>query len=331
MVIAGLLLLGLVFAIAARFGVKPPFGIRLLTTAARIPRHRSALAAMCPVLPAIAPEVARTLPIHMTTWGTTGPKVMLIHGGVQGGLGGGPATFRGQEALAEQGWQLLVPDRPGFGRSPSRGPDDMEADAEWVTARLDAPTHLIGHSFGGAVALLAAARQPSSVRSLILIEPALVPLIIGSRALRSDAAARDAFLAMIQSWVSTRTPADYARALMQNLGVAPVANDAAAREDGPVDEQRAAAIGCAFLRARMASPAALKRAARTILEARIPVLIVTGGWSPIFEAVGAVAAGLTGGRHVVVNAPHHFVQMAAADAFNHMAAEFMRAADAGLP
>ncbi|MBV8068665.1 MAG: hypothetical protein JO270_02070, partial [Acidobacteriaceae bacterium] len=47
---------------------------------------------------------------------------------------------------------------------------------------------------------------------------------------------------------------------------------------------------------------------------------------PVFEAVGALAAELTGGRHAVLPAPHHFVQMAAADAFNHTAAEFMRAA-----
>jgi pimeloyl-ACP methyl ester carboxylesterase len=271
MVIAALLLLGIFFAIVARFGIKPPFGIRFLTTAAQIPRHRATLAAMCPVLPAIPPEVAKALPITVTAWGDTGPKAMLIHGGVQGGLGGGPATFQMQKALANRGWRLLVPDRPGFGQSPSRGPDNMEADAEWLTAHLDEGTHLIGHSFGGAVALLAAARQPSSVRSLILIEPALVPLLIRSKSMRSEVAAREALLHMIKSWVSTRTPADYARVLMQNMGVAPVASSAAAGEDCALDEQRTAAVGCSFLRARMASPAALKRAALTVAEKSPPI------------------------------------------------------------
>jgi hypothetical protein len=51
---------------------------------------------------------------------------------------------------------------------------------------------------------------------------------------------------------------------------------------------------------------------RTIAEARIIVLVVPGGWSPIFDPVGAIAAELTGGRHAVPPAPHHGVQMAAA-------------------
>jgi pimeloyl-ACP methyl ester carboxylesterase len=328
MIISIILVLGVIIAIGARFGLKPSFGIRFLTTAARIPRHRATLTAMCPVLPRIPPEVAKALPIHMTTWGETGPKVLLIHGGVQGGLGGGPATFRDQKALSEWGWRLSVPDRPGFGQSPSRGPDDMEADSEWVATHLGDSAHLIGHSFGGAVSLLAAARRPSAVRSLILIEPALVPLTIGSKAMKSDTVAREDFLRMIQSWVSTRTPAEYARSLVQNLGVAPRGSGGVAGEGGALDEQRAADVGCAFLRARLASSGALRRAARAVADARVPVLVVTGGWSPTFELVGKVAAELTSGRHVIVASPDHFVQMASADEFNQTAAEFMRAAEA---
>jgi pimeloyl-ACP methyl ester carboxylesterase len=327
MVISIILIFGAIIAIGARFGLKPSFGIRFLTTAARIPRHRGTLTAMCPVLPKIPTDIAKALPIHMTTWGETGPKVLLIHGGVQGGLGGGPTTFRGQMALAEWGWQLFVPDRPGFGQSPSRGPDDMQADSEWVAAHLGDGAHLIGHSFGGAVSLLAAARRPSAVYSLILIEPALVPLMIGSKAMKSDTVAREDFLRMIQSWVSTHTPAEYARSQMQNLGVAPRRSGDAASEGDALDEQRATDVGCAFLRARMASPGALRKAARVVADARIPVLIVTGGWNPTFDAVGKIAAELSGGRHVVVASPNHFVQMAAADEFNHTAVEFMQAAE----
>jgi pimeloyl-ACP methyl ester carboxylesterase len=39
------------------------------------------------------------------------------------------------------------------------------------------PTHLIGHSYGGAVAAFLAARQPELVRSLVLAEPTLFSLL----------------------------------------------------------------------------------------------------------------------------------------------------------
>jgi pimeloyl-ACP methyl ester carboxylesterase len=320
-------IVGLVVAAAAWFGLKPSFGFRFLSTAARLPRHRANLRAMCPALPSIPPDVANALPIHMTTWGETGPKVLLIHGGVQGGLGGGPATFCNQRVLAESGWRVCVVDRPGFGQSPSRGPDDMEADAEWVTKRLDDGAHLIGHSFGGAVALLAAARRPAAVRSLTVIEPALIPLVIAGKALKTDADAREDLLRMIQSWLSARTPAEYARVLMRSLGVTRSGGGEGGLEIGAIDEQSDGEFGCAFLRARFASSGALRKAARIVAAAKIPVLVVTGGWSPTFEAVGRIAAELTGGRRVVVASPDHFVQMVAADEFNRTVDEFMRSVE----
>jgi pimeloyl-ACP methyl ester carboxylesterase len=322
------LVVGAIVGAAGRFGLKSSFGLRALSLAVQLPRHRAALAAMCPPPNEIPPHIAATFPIHVTAWGVTGPKVLLIHGGVQGGLGGGPATFREQKALAERGWQLLVPDRPGFGQSPSRGPDDMEADSVWVSTHLGNGAHLIGHSFGGAVALLAAARQPSAVRSLILVEPALIPLLPRSKAMRADKAAREDFLRMGEAWLSTRTPAEYGLTLARTLGVVPRRDSDAAEQGREPDAQRANAVGCALLQARFASPGALRQAAQTVADARIPVLIVTGGWNPTFGAVGEISAEMTRGRHVIVRSSNHFVQLVAPDAFNQTAAEFMQAAGA---
>jgi pimeloyl-ACP methyl ester carboxylesterase len=65
-----------------------------------------------------------------------------------------------------------VVDRRGFGASPPRdGGVDFEPDADDVAGLLDEPSHLVGHSYGGVVTLLAAARRPDSVRSLTVIEP----------------------------------------------------------------------------------------------------------------------------------------------------------------
>jgi pimeloyl-ACP methyl ester carboxylesterase len=280
---------------------------------------------MCSVPAEIPTELAAAFPIHMTTWGSTGPKVLLIHGGVQGGLGGGPATFREQEALAQRGLQLRVADRPGFGQTPTRGPDDMQADAVWASTELGDGAHLIGHSFGGAVALLAAARRPSAVRSLILIEPALIPLLPGSRAMRTNRAVRSDFLRMGEAWLSAQTPTEYGFALARDLGV--LSGGMSGGEARDLDQQSPHELGCALLRARLASAGAMRKAAYAISKAGIPVLIVTGGWSPTFDAVGEVSAEITHGRHVIVRSRNHFVQLMAYDAFNKIAADFIQMAE----
>lgn len=112
------------------------------------------LLAQYPDLP--RPHNADSLPIAITEWGSSSPLVLMVHGGVQGGIGGGPANFCAQEPLAERGWRLRLLDRPGFGKNPSRGPDDTLADAVIIAEQSGDGAPLVGHSFGGAGALLAA-------------------------------------------------------------------------------------------------------------------------------------------------------------------------------
>ncbi len=49
---------------------------------------------------------------------------------------------------------------------------DYAVDAEDVLDLLGEGAHLVGHSYGGVVALLTATRRPPAIRSLTLIEPA---------------------------------------------------------------------------------------------------------------------------------------------------------------
>ena len=103
--------------------------------------------------------------------------MILVHGSAQGSRTGGDQHFSRQRQLAERGFQLLVPDRPGHGRSADPGrPDDAEADGALVADLIGDGAHLVGHSYGGCVALAAAVRNPSAVHSLTLIEPAM-PLL----------------------------------------------------------------------------------------------------------------------------------------------------------
>ena len=89
-------------------------------------------------------------------------------------------------ALAEELGEcrhVIVPDLIGYGRSLERGPDansslDQEAEAVFALIEpLGEPVDLVGHSFGGAVAVKIALRWPEWVRSLTVIEPVLFHLL----------------------------------------------------------------------------------------------------------------------------------------------------------
>jgi pimeloyl-ACP methyl ester carboxylesterase len=115
--------------------------------------------------------------LHVSTWGD-GPRVLLVHGS----MSFGELAFSEQRPLAER-WRLDVPDRRGFGGSlDPLGRVDFEADARDVAALLDEPAHLLGHSYGGVVCLLAAALRPEGVRSLAVIEPPAFALARGTPA-----------------------------------------------------------------------------------------------------------------------------------------------------
>ena len=80
-------------------------------------------------------------------------------------------------------YRVLAPDLLGYGRSPPWRRDvPLAADGELgvLEALLDVagrPIHLVGHSYGGTVALSAAQRLPQWVASLTLIEPVAFHLL----------------------------------------------------------------------------------------------------------------------------------------------------------
>ena len=115
--------------------------------------------------------------LHVTTWGE-GPRAVLVHGS----MSFGELAFSEQRPLAER-WRLELLDRRGYGRSPERdGRVDFAEDARDLAAALDEPAHVLGHSYGGLVCLLAAALRPEQVRSLTVIEPPAFALARGDAA-----------------------------------------------------------------------------------------------------------------------------------------------------
>ena len=104
----------------------------------------------------------------------SGPRVVLVHGA----LASGESAWRRQRALAER-WTLAVPSRRGYVPNPPADASDFERDADDIAELLDAGAHLVGHSYGGLIAALAAAQRPDAVRSLCLLEPATMALLRG--------------------------------------------------------------------------------------------------------------------------------------------------------
>ena len=94
--------------------------------------------------------------------------MLLIHGSGSWGVD----TFGRQRALADE-FRLIMIDRRGYGQNPATTNMGWQIDKDDVAGLLaDLGTaHLVGHSSGGTIALLAAAMVPHAVRSLIAVEP----------------------------------------------------------------------------------------------------------------------------------------------------------------
>jgi lipase len=100
-----------------------------------------------------------------------GPPVVALHGSASTG-----AQWRSLVGCLGGRHRVITPDLAGYGRSGlPQAPRTLAAEAAFLAplvTQAGEPVHLVGHSFGGAVALEIASRMPACVRSLTLIEPA---------------------------------------------------------------------------------------------------------------------------------------------------------------
>jgi len=109
----------------------------------------------------------------------SGAPVIMIHGSLATS-----ATWRRASAnLDGSGLRLIAPDLPGWGESDAE-PKDCADLLEYETRAVEAvaqaqsgPVHLVAHSYGCHIALLAALRGRVPVRSLVLFEPTFVALL----------------------------------------------------------------------------------------------------------------------------------------------------------
>ena len=110
---------------------------------------------------------------YYTAGEPNGRPVLLLHG-----MSTSADSFR--ETMRELGGEmwLIAPDIPGFGYSEHTEPYTMSHLVEWMAAFVDAldlpPAAVVGHSFGGTLAVDYGLSYPEDVTRLLLVAPAVL-------------------------------------------------------------------------------------------------------------------------------------------------------------
>jgi pimeloyl-ACP methyl ester carboxylesterase len=252
----------------------------------------------------------RTGAPRLQRWGKAGSRVLLVHGLVANG----EATWSQQRPLAPC-WDMLVVDRRGYFPNPRIEREDFEIDAVDVADLLVdlGPLHLVGHSYGGVVCLLAAALAPRGVRSLALIEPPA----FGAAADDPDV---EAFSAELRALFEEgpNVPGVFLNVFLGLCGFEP------REQPGALPEPL---LQHARLLQATRHPGEAVVPFEILRRAPFPKVVFSGGHSPAFEKVSDVIADGVGARRLTITGCGHAVQRTGAP-FNAALQEFWRAAEA---
>jgi pimeloyl-ACP methyl ester carboxylesterase len=114
-------------------------------------------------------------------------RLVFVHGSV----GNATSTWAAQRSLEER-FDCVFLTRGGYPPGPLLERIDFEQQADEVAAELHEGDHLVGHSYGGVVSLLAAARRPV-LASLTVGEPPCFGVARGNAAVEELLARFDTF------------------------------------------------------------------------------------------------------------------------------------------
>jgi lipase len=107
--------------------------------------------------------------LHVHRYGPSRPtQILAIHGLTGHGQRWQTVATRHLPDVA-----IVAPDLLGHGRSSWSAPWTLDANVDALAALLDGPVLVVGHSFGGAVALNLAVARPDLVTGLVLLDPAV--------------------------------------------------------------------------------------------------------------------------------------------------------------
>lgn len=234
--------------------------------------------------------------------------VLFVHG--QPGLG---SDFEPVARHLGAGFAVLSPDRPGYGSSamPSvsmhENVDVLEA---LLDERGDAPAIVVGHSFGGGIAVLLAQRRPDLVSGLVLaasvayveglggVDRLLALPVVGGVLVAGGLGAAGTILPLLRApaslapgrlgkWISVSLPdGSFTRVAVRRPGV----------WRSVVAEQRTLMTEIRSVEAALA-------------EIGVPTEVVSGTWDIIVspEVAARIASAIRGAELVLVPGTGHFL------------------------
>jgi len=263
-----------------------------------------------------------TTGLHVVDSGAGAPAVLLHSSGMSG-----RQWRRLASKLVESGIRAIVPDLSGHGSSaewPEEKPFSFHLDVERVAAlleSLDEPAHLVGHSYGGFIALQAAIAAPSRVRSLALFDP----VAFGTLDAAADADARRDLLKVKLSWDATPQGREGWLELFVDYWGGPGAW-AGLREDFRAEFRRVAWVVFEGVR----TLAADRTPASAYATLRAPALLVTGQHSPPAArmVIRRLRESLAGARVETIPGAGHMAPLTHTDAVNELVLRWLTSVSA---
>lgn len=130
------------------------------------------------------------------------PTLIMIHG-FRG-------THHGLLLIAKKlkGYNIIIPDLPGFGRGPKLKTYDLESYVNWLQAFIKKHNSsdgvvLLGHSFGSIICAAYAKEHPDTITQLVLVNPIGAPALEGPKKVMTK-------LAVTYYKIGTKLPEKYA-------------------------------------------------------------------------------------------------------------------------
>ena len=226
-----------------------------------------------------------------------GEPIVFVHGD---SLFGNPVEHWLQQLDLADEYQLIMPARHGYYLSPLPEHETFDVYAQAIAHLLGEGAHLVGHSYGGVVALLAAAERPQAVYSLTVSEPPAFSLVRGN----SDV---ESFIARVQAHsgpIDQMTPEAFTLFLH---------NAIFDQQETQLPERARAIVESPYGRkgteANMREPFPWEATIPLDLlaEAPFPKLVFSSQTIPMHEAVCELLVQKLAAQHTIISEAGHFI------------------------